>query len=246
MKKQKPLIGIMGNLLSIDNGAFLGNERVYATDAYVDSIIRAGGAPVIIPPVLNKEALGSIVNQMDGILLSGGYDVDPLLYGEEPKQKLGFVHRVVDEATIEVIKIAYSKGKSIFGICKGAQVLNVAFGGTVYQDMSYIEGSYIKHEQNAPNFRGTHLVTIEKNSKLYKIVGGDILVNSYHHQAINDIADGFNVVAVASDGVIEAIEKDDENFVIAVQWHPEMMSKYDNTMQELFNSFVSSCINKDI
>ncbi|WP_160679532.1 gamma-glutamyl-gamma-aminobutyrate hydrolase family protein [Clostridium sp. C8-1-8] len=241
MNKKKPVIGIMGNLLPIESGAFLGSERVYVTDAYVDSIVRAGGAPIVIPPILDKEALDIILTQVDGILLSGGYDVDPFLYGEEPKQKIGYVHRAVDDATIEVIKDSYDSGKPIFGICKGIQILNVVFGGTLHQDMSYIEGSYVKHEQNAPNFRGTHSVAVEKNSQLYKIIGGDVLVNSYHHQAINKVADGFDVVAIADDGVVEAIERRGDNFVLAVQWHPEMMSKYNQTMQALFDRFVEAC-----
>ncbi|EPZ58594.1 glutamine amidotransferase class-I family protein [[Clostridium] sordellii ATCC 9714] len=141
----KPLIGVLGRLATIDSGAFNGLERVNLTNAYVNAIEKAGGVPIVIPANTNKENIKAQVSAMDGIIISGGDDVNPNIYKEEPFKELGYVNPTLDEFDIEVINVALELDKPIFGICRGLQMLNVALGGSLYQDLKYIKGSHIKH-----------------------------------------------------------------------------------------------------
>ena len=240
---KKPVIGVLGNLLMIENNIFAGMESSYVSNDYILSVQRAGGIPIIIPPNNDEEVIEKQISILDGVLISGGYDVSPFLYEEEPKEKLGYIHPLVDEFTIEAIKIAVKLNKPVFGICKGAQILNVAFGGTLYQDLSYMPGSFVKHSQSAKAHEATHSIEVERNSKLYEITQGDIKVNSFHHQVINEVAKNFRVTARAKDGAIEAIEMEDKKFVMAVQWHPEMMASTNNIMMKLFERFIEEAKN---
>lgn len=235
----KPIIGIVGNILIEQGGMFPGYERSYANSDYVVSTVKAGGVPLIFPIVNEDEIIKKQVETVDGIIITGGYDVDPLLYKEEPTNKQGFTLRERDYFDIAVVNYAIQLRKPILGICRGIQILNVAFGGTLYQDISDIEGAYIKHNQSSkPDFPG-HSVKIEKGTKLFDILGEKVITNSFHHQAVKDVAKGFIVTAVAADGVIEGIEKEDEEFVVGVQWHPEMMAARENTeMLKIFQKLV--------
>lgn len=235
----KPFIGIVGNILIEQGGMFPGYERSYVNNDYVISTIKAGGVPLILPVVNEEEIIKKQVEAVDGIIITGGYDVDPLLYNEEPTNKQGYTLRERDDFDIAIINYAIKLRKPILGICRGIQILNVAFGGTLYQDISDIEGAYIKHNQSSkPDFPG-HSVKIEKATKLSDIFEGTIVTNSFHHQAVKDVAKGFIVTALAADGVIEGIEKEDEEFVVGVQWHPEMMAARGNTeMLKIFKKLV--------
>lgn len=235
---KKPIIGIVGNLLIDQGGMFPGYERAYVNKDYVKSVEKAGGAPVILPLVSDYEVVKIQIEAMDSIIISGGFDVNPLIYGEEPSQKQGFLCPERDEYDLMVIKAAMELNKPILGICRGLQILNVALGGTMYQDLSLIEGCYIKHVQESRPEVAGHTVKVEEGTKLYSIFGEKIITNSFHHQAIKDLAPGFKVAARAKDGVIEAIEKE-EGFVVGIQWHPEMMAGKDNElMLSLFEEFV--------
>ncbi|ERI95041.1 peptidase C26 [Clostridiales bacterium oral taxon 876 str. F0540] len=235
---KKPVIGVLGNLLLIENDIFAGAERSYVNNDYIKAVHIAGGVPVIIPPLLDDEIIEKQISMLNGIIISGGYDVNPLRYGDEPREKLGFIHPLVDDFTIKAIKIAVNFNKPILGICKGAQILNVAYGGSLYQDLSYMPGCYIKHSQNAKAHIATHLIEVDKESKLFEIIGDNTYVNSFHHQVIKDIADEFRVAARAKDGAVEAIEMKDKEFVVAVQWHPEMMAATNETMKKLFKRLI--------
>lgn len=146
----KPIIGISGSILSNDNdGVFSGYERAYVNDDYVLSVSKAGGIPYIVPMIDNDEDIKEQVSHVDGVLLSGGYDVDPIYWGEEIHSKLGRIFPRRDNHELKIVKYALEMNKPILGICRGCQIINVAFGGSLYQDLSLIDNCYIKHSQSA-------------------------------------------------------------------------------------------------
>lgn len=236
----KPLIAISGNILTMDSGKLKALPRDYVNRDYSKSVSEAGGIPIIIPVLSGIEDIGKIADSMDGLLLSGGYDVSPDLYGEEPHSGIGFSMREVDLFYISIIKAFYSRRKPILGICKGCQAINVAFGGSLWQDIGEA-GNVLKHDQEAPREDATHSVRISKESRLYRLFGETVRVNSFHHQAVKDIPSGLIESAWAPDGIIEAVEMQ-ESYVLGVQWHPEMMvANGNNTFLSLFEDFVSCC-----
>jgi len=193
--------------------------------AYVESVIRAGGVPIAIPLTSDKALLSRILDVVDGVIMTGGEDIDPLKwYGEEPLPPQGTIVPERDEFDIMLTRMAVERGLPLLGICRGHQILNVAFGGTLYQDIpSQVRAeNRIKHSQSAPRYYGTHMITIEAGSLLNKQIGVDkVAVNTFHHQAVKDVAPGFKITARASDGVVEAIEKIGSDKVFGVQFHPE-------------------------
>jgi len=239
----KPVIGILGSIIIDKGGMFPGYERAYVNNDYIISVVKAGGVPVIIPVIEDEELIEEQIKNVDGIIISGGYDVNPLSYGDEPHEKLGFIYPKRDKFDICAVKAAYKLRKPILGICRGNQILNVAFGGKLYQDISLIDGAYIKHTQESQPGSIGHSVYVKKGTKLYDIFKDDIVTNSFHHQAVKDVAEGFSVSALSKDGIIEAIEKDGEDFIIGIQWHPEMMTAAgDENMIKIFEKLVEESI----
>jgi membrane dipeptidase len=226
-----PLIGLTCN--QKDNAAQLGG-------AYIISVLEAGGAPVIIPAVTNAQTLRDILSRLDGIILTGGEDVNPLWYNEQPRQQLGTVDPVRDMNEMKIIRIATERNIPILGICRGLQILNVALGGTLYQDIPSQKPNAIKHVQSLPGPQPSHSVTITKGSVLESILGKNSLtVNSFHHQGVKSIAPGMRIVAYASDSIPEAFEGWPNRPVMGVQWHPEQMTiGGDSTMLKLFRFLV--------
>ena len=191
----KSIIGLVGNILiSDEKGPFAGDLRSCVNDDYVQMIIKCGGIPVVIPVQANKKDILEIIKRVDGIILTGGYDIDPLLYNENPMPELGLVMREVDEFYLKAIECADELHKPILGICKGIQALNVAYGGSLYQDLKSQKSDCLKHRQDTFKYKGTHYVNIEKDNILYDLFKDRLLVNSYHHQSVKDIADGFRVM----------------------------------------------------
>lgn len=234
------LIGISGNTLITDGGMNAGMQKTYVNNDYVSSVISAGASPIILPVIENEEYIVEAVKRIDGIIISGGYDVNPILYGEEPEKIQGYTSDELDDCNLKLIKAACSLKKPILGICRGLQIINVYFGGTLYQDLSDKDGFYIKHTQESSrNFKG-HTVYVKKDSVLNPILGEKCMVNSFHHQGIKKLADGFKISAVSKDGVIEAIEKMDDNFILCVQWHPEGLTENGTEMLEIFKRFVAA------
>lgn len=184
----------------------------------------AGGIPVILP-VLPSPRIPELGRRLDGILLAGGVDVDPGLYGEEPLPGLGAVTPERDAFELALVRWAWEEGLPLLGICRGIQVLNVAAGGTLFQDLSsQLSSGLLKHEQKAPRWHETHLVRVAGGSRLARILGREELrVNSFHHQAVREVAPGWRAVAWAPDGVIEGIESSEHPFALGVQWHAEGM-----------------------
>ncbi len=213
--------------------------------AYSKSIIEAGGVPLIIP-IGVEEDVAQILSLTDGLLLSGGHDVHPFLFGAEPTPKLGKIHPERDSVELSLIEAAAIRKMPIFGICRGIQMLNVAFGGTLYQDIDseYHSKKLIKHTQQAARGVATHHVHLTPDTLLTTIIEEEkIAVNSFHHQAINVAAEKLKVAAKSSDGIVEAVVHEDLPFCLAVQWHPEELAIVgDETSKKLFTAFVKACL----
>jgi len=228
----KPIIGITSRYSSNDN-------RYNLPDAYPKAIQRNGGTPVIIPPLYNAE-YQQLYDLVDGLLFTGGPDVDPMHYGEQPMPKQGWIEPMRDEFELKLAHIALEGPKPFLGICRGLQLLNVAAGGTLIQDIGSQVTSPIKHRQEAKAWHGTHHVELEPGSKIYEVLGErKVVVNSFHHQACKDPGPGFKATGWAQDKVIEVIEYDSPVWKLCVQWHPEHM---DNPlMNKLFKAFIDAC-----
>ena len=230
--KDAPVIGLTGNF---QEGACT------LLEGYFTSILKAGGIPFIIPPVDDTDSLINSLNALDGLLLTGGADINPLFLGEEPVKELHSINPRRDRQELLLAKLAADRQIPILGICRGIQVMNAAFGGSLYQDIHVqMEGKRIKHDQDLGRGYASHTVRIEKDSLLYKLFETEVLpVNSFHHQAVKEVAPGFRVTARSSDGVIEAMESTECKSMMGVQWHPECFILENNTcMMPLFEWFI--------
>ncbi len=236
----KPIIGILSNITAPIEQTNTGIERIFINNSYINAVQKSGGIPLIIPVSINEENIRRQIELLDGIIISGGVDVNPILYNEEPTKEMGCFHPDTDEFDLIAIKIGLELKKPILGICRGIQILNVALGGTLYQDISHIKGSYIKHTQETKSYIGTHSVKVNEDSILSEPLGTDLLVNSYHHQSLKDVAKGLVPIAYSKDGVIEAVQMENEKFVVGIQWHPELMVDSDEKMLNLFKRFINA------
>lgn len=236
----RPLIGISTNFLTVDSGKFLGMERIYVNKDYSDAVEKAGGIPLLLPPSSGQETVAEYLRICKGFLFSGGGDINPLLYGCEPMPKLEAVHTSLDEAQLLLIREVLRVGKPLLAVCRGAQLLNVALGGTLYQDESERTLPSLLHSQQAPRADKFHRIVLEADSIPGKLFGRELNVNSFHHQSIRDLGEGLRIVATASDGVTEAVERQSGTFVLGVQWHPEMMLTGSDEMLPLFSAFINA------
>lgn len=234
----KKIIGIGGNLLFDAEGMFPGYPRAYVNHDYVLAVEAAGGVPLVLPLVPDEECVARQLSLVDGLLLTGGYDVNPLLFGEEPHKLLGETLQERDAFDLLLIKTARKLGLPVLGICRGLQILNVEAGGTLYQDCSEDEGSYVRHWQGSHPAQATHSVSFAPGSWLHSVFGSQAAVNSFHHMAIKQTAAGFRAAAWAADGTVEGIESAAGSFAAGVQWHPEMMHRQDK-MLSLFKAFLA-------
>jgi putative glutamine amidotransferase len=206
--------------------------------AYRRAISSAGGAPVLIPLALDEMQWRAIYSRLDGLLLPGGVDVDPVHYGEPPHPQLGKVDSALDEAELVLARWALADNLPLLGICRGAQLLNVAAGGSLVQDIPSQWTDALVHATSAVN---AHHVAIRPGNRLAEVLGVETcMTNSRHHQAAKDLGPGFVVTATTSDGVIEALERVGAAFCIGVQWHPENLVEHDPVMLRLFVAFVAA------
>ncbi|MFS0689569.1 gamma-glutamyl-gamma-aminobutyrate hydrolase family protein [Sporosarcina sp. 179-K 8C2 HS] len=233
----KPVIGITSN---IDSSAHT------LQHTYIQAVIATGGIPLIIPTGVEND-VQQITTLLDGLLITGGGDMNPQLFGEEPLPQLGNVTPERDSIELELARHMLALDKPILGICRGHQVLNVAFGGTLYQDIASQSASpVLQHDQKAKRDHQSHTVHIEKGTILESIATSDkILVNSFHHQALKDVPSPLIVSGKASDGIIEAVESTDHQFVVGVQWHPEaLMQNADQVSVRLFEAYMKACVER--
>ncbi len=237
----KPIIGILANLTEIEEES-IQKEKAYVNNSYINAVKKSGGIPIIIPVNTDEESIRVQIDLVNGIILPGGVDINPVLYKEEPTKEMGFFHPDLDEFHLKAIKIALEKDIPVLAICRGIQVLNVALGGTLYQDIGHIKGSYIKHRQDTKLYAGSHMIKINCDSIICRVLGKEALVNSSHHQSIKRLGDCLVETAWSKDGVVEAVEMKNRKFVVGVQWHPELMIEHNEKMFKLFEKFIEESI----
>lgn len=210
--QKKPVIGVS---CSIDG------STVEAGMTYIVSVRKAGGIPFIIPLTTSETEIDEYLEKIDGLLMIGGEDVSPLLFGQEPSPFLGTVAPDRDTYDLALIRKAVKKGIPVLGVCRGVQCLNIAMGGDLIQDIPSEVPDAIQHRQTGPRSYGSHSITVEKGSLMAKLLGKEeVAVNSFHHQSCKNIAPGYKVTAKAPDGIVEAIESEDGKS-FGVQFHPE-------------------------
>lgn len=237
----KPIIGVTVDKTTADG---FGYQKI--NECNLKALIKAGAIPIMLPITDNDIIIDEYLNIIDGVYFSGGADISPLYYGEDPIKEIQIIDHDRDEFEIKLCKKAAAKNMPMLGICRGEQIMNVAAGGTLYQDI------YVQKEKtmgHTPDFtQGTyvhHKVQIMENSMLHNILKlGEISVNSYHHQAVKDAASGFKVSATSGDGIIEAIESENLSFAIGIQWHPELMYERYSEFIKIFESFIKAATKK--
>lgn len=225
----QPVIGITGNY---------DKETCTLAEGYYQSVLKAGGIPLIIPPFQETDRLCQMLDTIDGIIFSGGGDINPLFFGEEPIKELHSITPERDRQELLLARLAYDRQIPMLGICKGIQTINLALGGTVYQDIhTQMEGTRIKHSQDQDRRYPSHSVQLMPGSIMQRIFGSTtITVNSFHHQACKEAAPCLNATAISPDGVIEAIESNEFKSVLGVQWHPETyILRQNNDMMPIFH-----------
>lgn len=214
--EEQPVIGITGNY---------GEGTCKLGEFYYKSVVAAGGTPIIIPPLRDKAAIVNTLSHIDGLILSGGGDYNPLWCGEDPSPRLHSINSERDLPELLITQLAYNRQIPMLGICRGIQTLAMALGGKVRQDIGDTP-NLIKHSQDADRNEPTHMVTLERDTILHNIYGTDkIAVNSFHHQAVGDPGTRFKVTARSADGVVEAMESREFKSILGVQWHPECLEE---------------------
>ncbi len=232
-----PLIGVT---TSITVGKF--PERAYVNSAYLSAIQRAGGVPVVLPPQLSETSLTRLMRELRGLLLTGGGDIDPSLFGAVAHPTVYEVAPARDTLESSAVRAALERGLAILAVCRGIQLLNVALGGTLFQDVGTDPGTQLQHSQQEPRDQPTHKITVRPGSRLADTLGVDELeVNSMHHQAVNALGAGLAAVAWAPDQIIEGVEmRDASRFVLGVQWHPEELCSHSEPARRLFAALVGA------
>jgi putative glutamine amidotransferase len=231
-----PLIGVS---TSITVGT--SPERAYVNSTYLNAIQQAGGVPLPLPPQLSSRSWKRLASGLDGLLLTGGGDIDPALFGEAPQPTLYDVAPIRDTFEANAARWALEHRLPLLCICRGVQVLNVALGGSLYQDVGTDPGTTLPHSQKEPRDQPTHKVRIAPGSRLAEVVGADeVEVNSMHHQALKSLGRGLAAVAWAPDQLVEGVEMPEQpGFVLGVQWHPEELIGHSEAARRLFAALVT-------
>ena len=220
-----------------------GSPRLGQSRTYLDALVRAGAAPLMIPHLVDRTLLRTLYELVDGVLLPGGGDIDPSHYGEARHHKCGPISAERDEIEMTLTRWAMDDGKPLLAICRGIQVLNVALGGSLFQDIEAQVPEAEKHDwyPDHPRDLRAHTVAIDPQAHLAEILGSSsVPVNSLHHQALKEVAPGLMISAHAPDQIIEAVEAEGHPFALGVQWHPEELAGGDAPAQRLFDAFVKA------
>lgn len=217
----------------------LSENRQFVTNSYVQAVRYSGGLPLIIPLVKSNIAIKEYISLCDGFLFCGGGDITPLLFGQEPVDKLGETNITLDIFQLRFMRHVLLSGKPVLAICRGMQLLNVACNGTICQDISLKQKDYINHMQQSSSRKDiSHKVIMKSGTLLHRLIGKIVYTNSYHHQTIDLLGKGLIASAHTSDGLIEGIEQTDSPFAVGVQWHPEAMYRSTPAMRKLFSAFI--------
>ena len=241
---KRPLIGVPTGREKSQR--FFGLALYIMNQTYVRTLENLGALPVLIPLQMSEATLHGIFERLDGLLLPGGEDMDPSTYRAERHPQLGATDKERDRTELLLTEWALAEGMPILGVCRGAQVINVACGGTLYQDLHSQRPDFAKHDYFPPNyerFRISHSIQIEADSRLAHALGSVHEVNSMHHQGIEQLGKGLRAVAVTDDGLVEAVEVPELPFVVGVQWHPEELARTDQHSSSLFYDFVLAASN---
>jgi putative glutamine amidotransferase len=239
-----PLIGVTGDLSEASGR--LTNHRestLCVPQRYLNAIEHAGAIPLVLPANASPSALRRVVNLVDGLVITGGnFDIHPRYYGESPLKELGVIKARRTEFELEMTAAALARDLPILGICGGAQAINVALGGSLYQDIETQFTGARAHEQSENKYHGGHGITVLPGTHLHAIVRQrNLEVNTTHHQAVKKLGRGLVMSAFADDGIIEAIESARHRFVLGIQWHPEILARR-KAHQRIFSCFVASCV----
>ena len=237
---KRPVIGIAGTLSAPPlSSAFKDIQRDFTNEAYTASLVEAGATPILLPSLVSE--VESLLSLCDGILLPGGFDIEPDLYGQGKDPLCQKTVRASDLFQAELLRLANRKGIPVLGICKGCQLINVHFGGTLYQDLSLCGEKGTVHAQRQRDVPFTHTIHLQQGSLLSTIFGSSSLeVNSFHHQGLDALGRSLVATALCSDGFIEGIEHKGGPWCVGVQWHPEAMMMASKGMLPLFSAFVEA------
>ncbi len=238
---QPPVIGITCTDIKRDQAPpGVGQNR-----SYIDALVQAGAVPFLIPHPLDEPRLRKLYERLNGLMLPGGLDVNPARYGEPKNDWCGSILPSLDEVELALARWAIDDGKPLLAICRGIQVLNVALGGTLYQDIKAQVPDAEKHDWSYPDYprdKLAHPVAVEPHTRLVRILdAASVQVNSLHHQSIKDLAPGLSISARAPDGIVEGVEAEAHPFALGVQWHPEELVRGDAGARRLFGALVEAC-----
>lgn len=234
-----PLIGVTSNFVPAEDGKF---GTISVGESYIQAVIKAGGLPVVIPVGLSEQETKALFDRLDGLLLTGGADVDPARFGGLPHPRVYGIDPRRDAMEIQLAQMSAQRGKPFLGICRGIQVINVALGGTLYTDIADHKQNALRHDwfPNVPRDYLAHSVSLDESSRLAQILGGPACeVNSLHHQGLLEVAPGLNAVAFSPDALVEAVELPDHPFGLGVQWHPEWLQEH-LPQRQLFQALIQA------
>ncbi len=242
----KPLIGLTTYFVK---DSYIGTKRIRGISRqdmsmssmdYSLSVNKAGGIPIDIPVINDEVYIEELADRLDGFVFSGGPDIHPYYYGQSLKKGHGLIVPERDEFEFKLFEKVLERNKPILGICRGLQLINIYFGGTIYHDIYKCTSTELEHiPRLIPKYSYSHKVTLETKSKLYEAFGKKVIdINSFHHQAIDRLGKGLKKTAWAEDGIIEAIEHINKFFLVAVQWHPEMMHEVYEEQLNIFKLFI--------